>query len=261
MAGPDLCVVMPVYNEGPAIERVLRGLEAAVATSHEVLVVYDFDEDTTIGPVAALAEELPGIRLHRNTRGPGVLNAMRAGIEAATAPFVLITMADGSDDHTIVDRMVEHARRGAALVAATRYSLGGRQIGGPRLKGLMSRAAGLSLRWIGRVPVHDATNSFKLYRRDFLESVAIESTGGFELALELTVKAHRAGLPMAEVPTTWRDRSEGESRFDLRRWLPLYLRWYGEGLRVGLVRAAQSVRPGARAWERARPTASQAPDG
>ncbi len=47
---------------------------------------------------------------------------------------------------------------------------------------------------------HDPTNNFKLYSRRFLESVTIESTAGFELALELTVKASLAGLRIAEVP-------------------------------------------------------------
>ena len=103
---------------------------------------------------------------------------------------------------------------------------GGRQIGGPLLKRTLSRVAGLSLHWLGGVPIHDATNNFKLYRRDFLDAVTIESTGGFELAIELTAKATRGGLPMAEVPTTWRDRSAGQSNFKLRAWLPKYLRWY-----------------------------------
>ena len=56
--------------------------------------------------------------------------------------------------------------------------------------------------------------------------MTIESEGGFELALELTVKATLAGLTVREIPAMWRDRSAGESRFHLRAWLPHYLRWY-----------------------------------
>ena len=57
----------------------------------------------------------------------------------------------------------------------------------------MSRTAGLTLHWFAGVPTHDPTNNFKLYSRRFLDSVTIESTAGFELALELTVKATIAG--------------------------------------------------------------------
>ena len=223
---PELSIVLPVYNEGEAVERVLRGLAGAVTTPHELVVVYDFDEDTTVPVVRRLASEIPGLRGLRNDLGRGVLNAMKAGIAGTTAPFVLISMADGSDDPRDVDRMVELARGGADVVAASRYMKGGHQIGGPPLKRLMSRVAGLTLHWFARVPTHDATSNFKLYSRRFLDAVRIESTAGFELALELTVKATLLRRPIAEVPTTWRDRTTGQSNFKLRQWLPHYLHWY-----------------------------------
>ena len=223
---PELSIVLPVYNEGEAVEPVLRGLAAAVRTPHELVVVYDFDEDTTVPVVHRLVSEIPGLRGLRNDIGRGVLNAMKAGIAGTSAPYVLISMADGSDDPRDVDRMVELARSGADVVAASRYMRGGHQIGGPPLKRLMSRVAGLTLHWFARVPTHDATSNFKLYSRRFLDAVRIESTAGFELALELTVKATLQRRRIAETPTTWRDRTAGQSNFKLRQWLPHYLHWY-----------------------------------
>jgi dolichol-phosphate mannosyltransferase len=221
-----LSVVMPVFKEGAAVEPVLRAFAEAVRTPHEILVVYDFDEDPTVPVITRLAADLPAIRGLRNDLGRGVLNAMKAGIAASTGEHVLITMADGSDEPHIVDSMVALARGGADVVAASRYMRGGHQEGGPRLKRLMSRTAGLTLHWFAGVPTHDPTNNFKLYARRFLDEVTIESTAGFELALELTVKATLAGRHIDEVPTTWRDRTAGQSNFKLRRWLPHYLHWY-----------------------------------
>ena len=223
---PELSIVIPVYNEPDNIGPTLRRISEQVSTPHEILVVYDFDADTTVPVVRELQPSLPSVRLHRNDLGRGVLNAMKAGIAGSDAPLILITMADGSDEMDRVDEMVRLADAGAVVVAGSRYMKGGRQIGGQMLKRLLSRAAGLSLHWLARVPIHDATNNFKLYRRDFLDSVTIESTGGFELAIELTAKATLAGHRLAEVPTTWRDRTAGESRFNFRAWLPRYLRWY-----------------------------------
>jgi glycosyltransferase involved in cell wall biosynthesis len=222
----ELSIILPVYNEGEAIEPVLRALAGAVKTQHELVVVYDFDEDITVPVVRRLESEIPNLRGLRNDLGRGVLNAMKAGIADTTAPYVLISMADGSDDPGAVDRMVELARGGADVVAASRYMPGGRQLGGPLLKRLMSRAAGLTLHWFAGVPTHDATSNFKLYSRRFLDSTTIESTAGFELALELTVKATLAKRRVAEIPTTWRDRTSGQSNFKLRKWLPHYLHWY-----------------------------------
>ncbi len=231
-ARPDLAIVLPVYNEGDAVEPILRGLSAGVATPHELVVVYDFDGDTTVPVIARLAAEIPGLRGLRNDLGRGVLNAMKAGIAGTTAPYVLISMADGSDEPQIVDSMVALARDGADVVAASRYMRGGHQIGGPRLKRFMSRAAGLTLHWLAGVATHDPTNNFKLYSRRFLDAVTIESAAGFELALELTVKATIEGRRVAEVPTTWRDRTAGQSNFRLRQWLPHYLAWYWMAIRA-----------------------------
>lgn len=222
----ELSVVMPVFKEGEAVEPVLRALDAAITSTHEILVVYDFDEDPTVPVIERLAAELHTVRGLRNDLGRGVLNAMKAGIAASAGEFVLITMSDGSDEPDVVDPMVALARDGADVVSASRYMRGGHQVGGPLLKRLMSRAAGLSLHWFAGVATHDPTNNFKLYARRYLDSIEIESTAGFELALELTVKATLAGRRVAEVPTTWRDRTAGQSNFKLRKWLPHYLHWY-----------------------------------
>ena len=240
MSDPELSIVLPVYREGEAVVPVLEALDGGVRMPHEILVVYDFDEDPTVPVVDRLAFERPSIRGLRNYLGRGVLNAMKAGIAASRGEYVLISMADGSDEPHIVDSMVALARTGVDVVAASRYMPGGRQLGGPFLKRTLSRLAGMSLHRVGGIPTHDPTNNFKLYSRRFLDSVTIESRAGFELALELTVKAALSGRRIAEVPTTWRDRTVGSSNFRLRTWLPHYLRWYLVAL-VGRVR-----RPGAR---------------
>ncbi len=238
--GVELSIVIPVYNEGPAVENVLRAIHGAVTTTKEIIVVWDFDDDTTRPVVEALEPSLPGLRGLRNNLGRGVLNAMRAGINDAKGELILISMADGSDEPLVIDPMVAMARTGADLVAASRYMRGGGQIGGPPLKRLMSRVAGLTLHRFAGVQTHDPTNNFKLYRRDFLDSTTIESSAGFELALELTVKATLAGRRVAEVPTVWRDRTAGQSNFKLRKWLPHYLHWYALAFRGRFARARRS---------------------
>ena len=238
-ATPELSIVMPVFKEGEAVEPVLRAMTAAVSAPHEILVVYDFDEDPTVPVIARLSAELPTIRGLRNEIGRGVLNAMRAGIAASRGQYILISMSDGSDEPHVVDPMVALARGGADVVSASRYMRGGHQVGGPLFKRLMSRTAGLTLHWFAGVPTHDPTNNFKLYSRRFLDSITIESTAGFELALELTVKATIDHRRVAEVPTTWRDRTAGQSNFKLRKWLPHYLHWYWAAFRGRLDRLAR----------------------
>src|SRR3989442_1314286 len=139
-------------------------------------------------------------------------------------------MGDGPDNPADIDSMYVLARGGADVVAGSRYMRGGRQVGGPLLKRTMSRAAGLSLHWLGGLPVHDATGNFRLYSKCLLNQVTIESRGGFELGLEVTVKAYRLGVRVAQGPATLRDRTAGQSRFGLVEWLPRYLHWYWRGM-------------------------------
>jgi dolichol-phosphate mannosyltransferase len=219
--------VMPVYNEGIQIGRALEEIYSQVPLAKRVLVVYDFDEDNTVPVVRELAPRFPGVVLLKNTIGRGVLNAVRSAIAATTAEVVIITMADLSDDLATVPRMVSLIRDdGYDIVCASRYMRGGRQLGGPRLKRFLSRTAGLSLHWLTGLPTHDATNAFRAYRRQVLLETPIESEGGFEYSLEITAKAYASGRRITEVPTTWRDRSAGKSRFKLWAWLRHYFRWY-----------------------------------
>jgi glycosyltransferase involved in cell wall biosynthesis len=227
----EVAVVVPAYNEGATIRGVIDGLDRAVTSSREIVVVYDADDDDTVPVVKTMLGTVTGLRLHRNHRGGGALEAIRSGVEATSARYVVVSMADGSDRATDIEPMVQLGRGGAAVVAASRYMRGGRQLGGPRIKVALSRAAGWSLHAAG-LSIHDSTSNFRLYSRELLDSVEIESRGGFELALELTVKAYAMGHTLAEVPTVWSDREHGKSRFALCKWLPLYLRWFCFGLRA-----------------------------
>lgn len=236
-----LSIVIPVYNEGDNIRTAITEICSKVKYDFVIMVVYDFEEDNTLPAVRKIHDDR--IRLVRNKYGRGALNAIKTGLELAESEYVIVTMADLSDPPEVMNSMIESAEReGAAIVCASRYMQGGRQIGGPVVKGLMSRTAGLTLCWFAGVPTHDATNSFKLYRKSFLDRVKIESSGGFELGLELVVKAYRMGLKICEVPTVWRNRTAGKSRFKILAWLPSYLKWYFLAFRRNKYAAERTLR-------------------
>lgn len=217
-----LTIIIPVYNEGENIKTAVENIEKEVKYPYTINLIYDFDEDTTIKPARDL-----NVNLIKNKYGRGVLNAIKTGLEEVKTEFAIVTMADLSDPPEVMNAMIDSAiKNNADIVCASRYMSGGGQIGGPLIKKLMSKYAGLSLHYLAGLPVHDATNSFKLYRKTFLDNVTIESTGGFELGLELVVKAFKNGNKITEVPTIWHDRTAGKSNFKLIEWLPKYLKWY-----------------------------------
>jgi len=224
---PPLTIVIPVYNEGANFRALWGELISGIKTPFTALVVYDFDQDNTL-PVAReiIAAGETRLTLRKNAYGRGVNNAIKTGLEAVERGPVLVTMADLSDELTAVDRMYELYQQGFDVVCGSRYMKGGQLIGGPFLKQLMSRVSGLTLHYFRGLPTHDATNSFKLYDAAMVHDVKVESVAGFELGLELTVKAFLNGYRIAEIPSTWRDRTAGTSRFRVLHWLPHYLKWY-----------------------------------
>ena len=223
---PRVSIIIPAYNEGEHIVPVLDRLFESVRLSCEVLVVVDDEKDTTGTVVEAYADKEPRLRCLINTYGRGPANAIRFGIAAAVAKVVVVTMADGCDDPRQVDDLARLVERGVAVAAASRYMAGGQQVGGPLIKGLLSRTAGRSLRMFARLGTRDATNSFKAYSTSFVREVGIDSRDGFEIGIELTAKAKRLRLPVAEIPTIWLDRPTGVSNFKVANWIPKYLRWY-----------------------------------
>lgn len=223
---PRVSIIVPAYNEGEHIIPFLDRLFEGVSLPCEVFVVYDRPEDTTLPVLEKYATDEPRLVPILNEFGPGPANAIRYGIGKATADVVCVMAADGADDPRQVDDLTRLVERGVVVAAASRYMPGGQQVGGPRMKGFLSKLAGRSLYWLCNIGTRDATNNFRAYSRAFLEDVGLDSRDGFEIGLELVSKARRLRLPIAEIPTIWLDRQAGISNFKLASWIPRYLHWY-----------------------------------
>jgi glycosyltransferase involved in cell wall biosynthesis len=226
VTAPRVSIIVPAYNEGEGIVPGLERIAEAVQFEAEILVVVDSPDDNTVAPVAAFQSTHPRVRTIVNEYGRGPAHAIRWGIDHAAAETVVVTMADGCDDPRQIDDLVLLVERGVVVAAASRYMPGGQQVGGPRFKSFLSQLAGRSLQAFTNLGTRDATNSFKAYNVGFVRTVGIDSRHGFEIGLELTAKARRLRLPVAEIPTIWLDRTYGKSNFQLRKWIPKYLRWY-----------------------------------
>ena len=220
-----LGMIIPVYDEGENIADTLNDIEQKIEIPHKIYIVYDFDKDNTISIVKEFIDNGFNIELIKNPMR-GVVNAIKTGLREAEEDYLLVTMADMSDDYSAVDDMCRLMAEGYDVICGSRYMKGGKQVGGPLIKKTLSRIAGVSLWYLAGLPTHDATNSFKLYRKAMIGSMDIESDGGFEIGMEIVTKAHFSGYKVTEIPCAWTDREEGESRFRIIKWAPKYLKWY-----------------------------------
>ena len=224
-----LDIIIPVYNEKENICKTLYEIQNNVDVNYNVCIVYDFPEDNTLPEVKkyCLKYSVNNIKCIHNDLGKGVCNALKKGLKTINAPIFLIVMGDISDDLKIVPQMIKMINEdGCDVVCGSRYMAGGKQLGGPPIKNILAKMAGLSLHWLTHIPTHDISNSYKMYRTTSVRQQTIESTEGFTIGLELLVKIWKSGGKVGEIPSIWRERNVGKSRFRTFRWLPYYLRWY-----------------------------------
>ncbi|MDO9411034.1 MAG: glycosyltransferase family 2 protein [Pseudolabrys sp.] len=222
-----LDIVIPVYNEGRNILATLGALRQHMRTPARILICYDRPEDDTLTTINANPAKVEGLNIEfiRNA-GRGAHGAIMAGFAASTAPFVMVFPADDDFNGEIIDTMVAKAEQGADIVCASRFIPGGCMVGCPWLKATLVRAAAFTLYHVARLPTHDPSSGFRLFSRRVIDGIPIESDSGFCYSIELLVKCHRLGWPVAEVPAKWFERTQGASRFKVISWLPAYLRWY-----------------------------------
>ncbi len=219
-------IVIPVYNEGENIGQMLCEIENKIEFPVDIFIVYDFESDNTIPVVRDIMEKNRNIHLVKNKYGSGPLNAIKTGFESIDNGVILIVMADLHDELERVGEMLQMINEGYDIVCGSRYMKGGKQIGSPLFKKMLSRFAGVSLYYLVGIPTHDITNSFKMYSKTVLKNIKIESNGGFESGMEIVIKAFFKGYKISEVPQVTHDRKWGESRFKLMKWLPKYIYWY-----------------------------------
>lgn len=239
-----LDIVIPVYNEGRNILATLGEVRRHALTPLRILICYDRPDDDTLTTIKANPAKVEGLNIEfvRNP-GHGAHGAIMAGFAASRAPFVMVYPADDDFNGPIIDTMVAKAEQGFDIVCASRFVPGGCMVGCPWLKAFLVRTAAFTLYYIARLPTRDPTSGFRLFSRRVIERIAVESDSGFCYSIELLVKCHRLGWPVAEVPAKWFERTKGASRFRVINWLPAYLRWYGYAFATTFLRApADSVK-------------------
>lgn len=224
---PRLDIIVPVYNEGSVILTTLAALRRDVKTPFRILICYDRPDDDTLSTIKAHPDEVEGLNIEfvRN-RSRGAQGAVMSGFAASRAPYVLVFPADDDFNAGILDAMVAKAEQGADVVCASRFMPGGCMVGCRWIKATLVRTAAFTLFYVARLPTRDATNGFRLFSRRVIDSIEIESDTGFCYSLEMLVKCHRLGWPVADVPAKWFERKQGASRFHVLKWIPAYLRWY-----------------------------------
>ena len=219
-----LDIIIPVYNEDDNIIRLLKALENEILCNFRILICYDSDNDKTLKQIKnnkVIDKELLFIKNPK--QGPN--SAIIQGINASQAEIILVYMADDFENIKIINNMIKLIEQGNDLVIPSRFILGGKMIGGKKIKKKITIIGSYLIYYVAGIPYKDCTNAFKMFSKNLKEKINLDSTMGFTFALELTAKAYFLKLKITEIPSIWIETKNRKSSFKIFKWLPYYIYW------------------------------------
>jgi len=211
-------VIIPTYNEMENISRMLRRIFSLDDVFH-VLVIDDGSPD---GTADIVREMLPAyadaLFLEERSGKLGLGTAYIHGFRWAIArgyDYIFEMDADFSHHPEDLERLYAACDRGGADVAVgSRYVRGGRTENWPWDRSILSYGASVYVRFLTWMPVKDPTAGFICYKRKVLESIEFDQIRfvGYAFQIEMKFTAWKLGFKVVEVPITFTDREQGQSK-------------------------------------------------
>lgn len=209
MSGPELSVLIPVYNEAATVDALLERVRAAPYRK-QVIVVDDGSTDGTSARLAAW-EKAEGFEIIRHARNRGKGAAVRTALAKATAPHTIIQDADLEYDPAEYPLLVEPLRRGEArVVYGTRYVPGMNDLPWTKFRVGVHLLNGL-VRLLYGARITDEATCYKAFDTALLQSLRLRSER-FELCPEVTAKVLKRGERILEVPIHFYYRTVAEGK-------------------------------------------------
>lgn len=217
-------VVVPTYNERENLPVAVERLTSLPVSDLHVLVVDDSSPDGTGEVADKLAAEHPGVIgvLHRVEKD-GLGRAYVAGITRALdegADVVIQMDADLSHPAEVIPAMLDKlANSDAGVVLGSRYVAGGSTAAEWKwYRKALSAWANFYVNTILRLGVKDATAGFKAWKADTLRAIDVAAihSNGYSFQVEMNYRTIKKGIPIAEVPIRFEERTLGASKMSLK---------------------------------------------
>ena len=229
-----LSIVIPVYNEKESLSTMVRLLKSSLNFENEVLIVYDSNNDNSVAEAKKLENDLDNVRAIHNSNQRGVKYAIDKGVEEAKYEIFLITVVDDIFPILAIEEMMNMiAKQDYDFISGTRYSQGGKRIGGSLIGSILSRSANKIFQLITNFPFSDSTTGIKMMKKKVWKNIILESKPiGWAFAFELSIKVFLHNYKIAEVPFKSVDRLfGGKSTFKPISWIREYLKWFFWGIK------------------------------
>ena len=210
----DISIVVPTYNERENIENLLHDVSKTLeGYDYEIIIVDDNSPDGTAGIVQEYAADVDRIRLLVRSGKLGLGSAILDGFRMAKGNYFLMIDADLSHRPEDIKLLIDN-RKGADIVIGSRYIKGGKIIGWPMKRRIISWSAVGLAKNLFNLKVKDPVSGFALYKKEIFERQSSKLDPiGYKLLLEILVKSQE--LTVTEIPITFMERKNGQSKLNI----------------------------------------------
>lgn len=224
----DLTIIIPEFNEEGVIEKTLESLRKHVKIPHKILVVDGISTDNTFNVVKNYSKKYKNISIIKTKpKDKKFASSIKVGFDKVKSGAVVVVMGDLCDNPKTINQMYLKLLEGWDVVCGSRYMKGGRKIGGPVLQHFLSMFVCKSLQIFTGVPTSDVSNAFKMYKKSALKGIRANPVSGVEGSMEFLFQVHFFNnVKITEVPTIWKGRKVGKSKFKILQRTPRYFRIY-----------------------------------
>lgn len=224
----EVSIVVPAYNEQenlPKLIKSLMGLKHSLK-DFEIVIVNDNSSDRTGFLADSYSRKYKNVKaVHRKKGINGMGAALKEGTKTAKGRYIVWVMADNSDDLNAIPKFVSSLRNDCDLVFGSRYTKGGSKGDLGAFKAILSSGYSFAAGLIFGFKAHDITNAFRAFKKEIFNNVKLESND-FAISPEFAIKAHLKGYRLGEVPTTYRNRKAGQTKFRLIKMGAAYCRLF-----------------------------------
>lgn len=215
----SIIVIIPTFNEAKNIEKLIFDL-MSINIGLDILVVDDNSLDGTQFIVQSIAEKYDQVNLIVRESKLGLGSAYREGYKSSlNNNYDYFVQMDADFSHQVDDlKKMLDVRKNHDIVIGSRYIQGGKTIGWPRRRKLLSKFANLFVEFATSLKIKDSTSGFRIYSQKAINIIDYSSTKseGYGFQIEMSFLASKENLRIVEIPISFHERQEGASKINKR---------------------------------------------
>lgn len=213
-----LSVIIPAHNEAGSIRQTVKKIDRELTENHipfEIIIINDYSSDNTKQVLIELEKDYKEVTHYDNPRSQGYGLAVQEGLKRFTGDYVVICMADDSDDPKDIVKYYRKMEEGYSCVFGSRFMKDSKVINYPKFKLILNRISNIMIMFFFQIRNNDITNAFKAFTRETIEGLHPILSHKFNLTVELPLKAIVRGYRYTTIPISWYGREKGLSKFKI----------------------------------------------